>query len=104
MLPNILDGKASTQIEAIWLYLSDPKARPPIGLYSKSIPLEPTDGAIIYRNFIQGAGTRAIGVGYPEKVNLAFDANELRLALLCRLCMLLLLQIRPQTAQRMHHL
>src|SRR5712691_10275058 len=27
----------------------------------------------------------------------------LRLALRCRLCMVLLLQIRPQTAQRMHH-
>jgi hypothetical protein len=36
---------------------------------------------VIYRNFIQGAGTRAIGVGYPEKVNLAFDANNLCLAM-----------------------
>ena len=33
-------------------------------------------------NFIQGAGTRAIGVGYPEKLNLAFDANDLRLAMI----------------------
>src|SRR5690606_9537014 len=32
--------------------------------------------------FIEGAGPRAIGVGYPEKVNLAFDANQLRLALI----------------------
>src|SRR5437764_9807344 len=36
--------------------------------------------AVIYRNFIQGAGSRGIGVAYPEKANLAFDANELRLA------------------------
>ena len=48
----------------------------------QSIPLTPTTGAIIYRNFITGAGTRAIAVGYPEKVSLAFDANELRLALI----------------------
>jgi hypothetical protein len=41
-----------------------------------------TNEAVIYRNFIQGAGTRAIGVAYPEKANLAFDANELRLALI----------------------
>ncbi|HKB36479.1 MAG TPA: hypothetical protein VKD72_08505, partial [Gemmataceae bacterium] len=82
VLPNIFDGKAPTQIEAIWLYLSDPKPRPPVGLYSKSIPLEPTDGAIIYRNFIEGAGTRAIGVGYPERAHLAFDANGLRLAMI----------------------
>ena len=37
---------------------------------------------VIYRNFIQGAGPRAIGVGYPEKANLAFDANDLRIALI----------------------
>jgi len=46
------------------------------------MPLTPTTEAIIYRNFIQGAGSRAIGVGYPEKLNLAFDANEMRLAMI----------------------
>lgn len=81
---DLLDGKASTQIEAIWLYLNDGKdAQPPLGLGGKqSIPLVPTTTAILYRNFIQGAGTRAIGVGYPEKANLAFDANDMRLALI----------------------
>jgi hypothetical protein len=53
-----------------------------VGIGRHSIPLIPKDTAIIYRNFIQGAGTRAIGVGYPEKLNLAFDANELRLAMI----------------------
>ena len=47
-----------------------------------SIPLMPTSEAIIYRNFIQGAGSRAIGVGFPEHANLAFDANEIRLAMI----------------------
>jgi hypothetical protein len=66
----------------MWQYLSDGnKARLPMGLGKKSIPLVPTASAIIYRNFIEGAGSRGIGVGYPEKVNLAFDANELRLAM-----------------------
>ena len=47
------------------------------------IPIEPNEGeATIYRNFIAGAGPRAIGVGYDEDVNLAFDANNLRLALI----------------------
>src|SRR5262249_39761955 len=32
--------------------------------------------------FIEGAGPRAIAVGYPEKAHLAFDANEMRLSLL----------------------
>src|SRR5436190_11393384 len=82
MLPDVLGGKPDTQIEAIWVYLRDGKPRVPAGLGQHSIPLEPTTGAILYRNFIEGAGTRAIAVGYPEKVHLAFDANEMRPALL----------------------
>jgi mono/diheme cytochrome c family protein len=80
---DVLDGKAETQVEAIWVYLKDGgNAQIPAGMGKQSIPLVPKTGAILYRNFIQGAGSRAIGVGYPEKVSLAFDANELRLALL----------------------
>jgi len=83
VLPDLLEGKAVSQIESIWLYLKDgPKAQLPVGLQRNSIPLVAEKSAIIYRNFIQGAGWRAIGVGYPEKANLAFDANEMRLALL----------------------
>jgi len=40
--------------------------------------------AVIYRNFIDRAGPRAIGVGYAEGVNLAFDANVMRLAIIWR--------------------
>ena len=80
---DILGGSALVQIEAMWVYLLDGTgARLPTGMTSDSIVLEPTTGAIIYRNFIQGAGTRAIAVGYPEKVHLAFDANDVRLALI----------------------
>jgi len=81
--PDILDGKAGTQIDSMWNYLSLGKvATPPLGLGKKTIALVPTKDAIIYRNFIEGAGARGIGVGYPEKVNLAFDANDLRMALI----------------------
>ncbi len=83
VLPELLDGTARTQIEAMWLYLSDGgRAQVPVGMGKHSIPLVPTTSAIVYRNFIAGAGTRAIAVGYPEKASLAFDANELRLALI----------------------
>ncbi|MSQ94774.1 MAG: cytochrome c1 [Gemmataceae bacterium] len=83
LLKNVLDGKADTQIEAIWLYLADGKnAMLPVGLNKSSIPLIPINEAIIYRNFIQGAGTRAIGVGFPERAHLAFDANDIRLAMI----------------------
>jgi len=83
VLPDVLGGKAAQQIEAIWVYLQDgSKAALPTGLHRHSIPLIPDKEAILYRNFIEGAGTRAIAVGYPEKAHLAFDANDLRLALL----------------------
>ena len=80
---KMLAGKADTQIEAIWTYLTDGKAAtPPPGMNKTSIPLIPVSEAIIYRNFIQGAGSRAIGVGFPEHASLAFDANEIRLAMI----------------------
>jgi mono/diheme cytochrome c family protein len=83
VLPEFLDGTALQQVEAMWAYLSDgTKAQLPLGASAKSIPLMPTDGAILYRNFIDGGGPRAIGVGYPERIHLTFDANDLRLALL----------------------
>jgi len=79
--PGVLDGTAAGQIEAVWRYLAGTKPRPPLGSGTNPIELVPVDRPIIYRNFIEGAGPRAIGVGYPEKVNLAWDADRLRLAL-----------------------
>ncbi|MEO8497748.1 MAG: c-type cytochrome, partial [Planctomycetota bacterium] len=62
LLPTLLDGKAPTQIHSIWDYLSDGnKAAMPVGLGSDPIILTVFDEAIIYRNFIEGAGPRAIG-------------------------------------------
>lgn len=82
VLPEILDGTALQQIEAMWLYLKDGgNARLPLGVGPAYIPLTPTKSAILYRNFIEGM-PRAIAVGYPEKSHLAFDANDLRIALI----------------------
>ena len=83
MLPNLLDGTARQQIESVWRYLADEVAAPlPYGLGRDPIPLVPDREAILYRNFIEGAGPRGIGVGYPEKANLVFDAENPRLALI----------------------
>lgn len=83
LLPELLDADSEKQIAAIWRYLQDGiRAKTPFGLSTNSKELIPTEEAIIYRNFIQGAGSRAIGVGYPEGVHLAFDANDARLALI----------------------
>lgn len=82
-LPMILEGNTAAQIRSIWAYLSDgDKATLPSGLVTGAIELIAFDEPIMYRNFIEGAGSRAIGVGYPEKLNLAFDANEQRLAMI----------------------
>jgi mono/diheme cytochrome c family protein len=82
--PGVLDGTAAGQIEAVWRYLAGTKPRPPVGSGTNPIELVPAERPIIYRNFIDGAGPRAIAVGYPEKVNLAWDADRLRLALVWR--------------------
>jgi len=81
-LLDIYEGHSDKQVQAVWQYLTDGKrARTPQGLFSNSMELIPGYEAIIYRNFIEGAGPRAIGVGYPEQLNIAFDAQNLRLAL-----------------------
>ncbi len=48
------------------------------------IPLAVTTEPVIYRNFIQGAGNRGIGVGYPGGINLAWSAESMNLALIWR--------------------
>jgi mono/diheme cytochrome c family protein len=79
--PDILSGDAGNQIESVWRYVSLAKPRPPVGLGNDPIELIATDKPVIYRNFIEGAGPRAIGIGFPERVNIAWDAEAFRLAL-----------------------
>lgn len=81
--PDVLGGDTNKQITAIWEYLSDgEKASKPKGLVQAKMQLVATDSPKVYRNFIDGAGSRAIGVGYPAELNLAFDANNNRLAMI----------------------
>jgi len=48
------------------------------------IPLVVKAEPVIYRNFIQGAGNRGIGVGYPGGINLAWSAESMNLSLIWR--------------------
>jgi cytochrome c553 len=81
--PDILKGDTHQQIDSIWAFLDDgERAAKPKGLVRSKMELKPGDTPKVYRNFIAGAGARAIGVGYPEEVNIAFDAELCRLALL----------------------
>lgn len=48
------------------------------------MPLVVKDEPVMYRNFIAGAGNRAIAVGYPGNVSLAWSAEQMNLALVWR--------------------
>lgn len=78
-LPNILGGDAARQIEALWSYLEDgTRVRKPEGLSRQSNELRVGDVAEICRGR-SPAGYRGIGVGYPERIHLAFDSEEMAL-------------------------
>lgn len=80
---EILGGDTEQQINALWAYLSlGRQADVPHGLIQAKLELVPETEPIVYRNFIKGAGARAIAVGYPEGAHLAFNADEGRLALI----------------------
>ena len=80
---DVLQGDTDLQIAALRQYLSRGKlAELPDGLIPTKAELVARKEAVVYRNFIKGVGPRAIGVGYPEKANLAFDADDDRIALL----------------------
>jgi len=82
-IPEVLDGDTEKQIQALWVYLSDgAQAKTPAGLGDQFLELIPEDNAIIYRFSIEGARPRAIGVGFPEGIHMAFDADDSRLALI----------------------
>ncbi len=79
--PEILDGNTGKQIDAIWQYLSRGKeGRTPSGIRRKPLYYSSSNGeAVMLRRQYRGIGKRGIGVGYPAKINLSFDAGQLRL-------------------------
>jgi mono/diheme cytochrome c family protein len=59
-----------------WNWLTDEKERQKRAV--PLIPIEPlADRPVIYRNFIAGIKPRAIGVGFPGGLNLAYSADDL---------------------------
>ncbi|BDS06726.1 hypothetical protein NT6N_17660 [Oceaniferula spumae] len=80
--PDMLKGNREQQIEALWAYLSDgTRAKKPLGLMTQLDELRVFDQPEIARG--RGtAGFRGIGVGYPGRLNLAFDSEEMALRLL----------------------
>ena len=84
-LPALLGGDTDRQHAALWNYLADgTRAKFPEGLSRQNVELVVGGEAVVYRGKLWEAGYRAVAVGYPGQLNAAFDAEEMRLALLWR--------------------
>ncbi|HEY1110122.1 MAG TPA: cytochrome c, partial [Opitutaceae bacterium] len=88
IMPPLLAGKkdAYKNVESIWTYFKelDQSDVIPEGLGGGgTFELKPRDEGrpIVFRTFLEGAGTQAIAVGFPAGVHVAFDAYEVRWAL-----------------------
>ena len=82
VMPPMFVGRktADKDIESLWTYLREVEGQPlPEGLMSAAdFELKPTDKPILFRSFIEGVGTHAIGVGFPGGLNAAFDGKTSR--------------------------
>ena len=80
-----LGGTSGDQVEALWQYLIDGRqARAPRGVVSEPLEIVVADEAKMLRRQYASVGKRGIGVGYPGGVNVVFDAEQLRLAMIWR--------------------
>ncbi len=78
---DFLDGDSDQQVEALWQYLLDGRqARIPRGLVQKPLEIVVDKEAKMLRRNYNGIGKRGIGVGLPNQVNFAFDAEQMRIA------------------------
>ncbi len=76
-------GAPKFQVEALWQYLLDGRqAGTPRGVVREPLEIVVTDEAQMLRRSYPGIGKRGIGVGYPGGVNIAFDAEQMRLGMI----------------------
>ena len=77
---------ADHDIEQIWTYLKELEQQPlPEGLLrNDDYELKPDKEGrpIVFRTFMEGVGTHAIAIGFPQGMHAAFDALHVRWALL----------------------
>lgn len=80
--PKIYDGDVRRQQWAMWNYMSLGKSmpRPPGMGDTGGYELAPAERPVVFRTFMNDVGPRAIVVGYPQRMNVAFDANVVRMA------------------------
>lgn len=86
MVPDVLGGDTERQIAAIWSFIAQGEGLPE-GFPDRSggqFTLVPTDRPILQRTFLEGVGAKAIVVGFPGEIHLAYDAAASRPALIWR--------------------
>ena len=74
-VPGVLGGNPDEQIAAIWAFIGKGKGLPE-GFPDRSggkFELVPKDRPIIQRTFMKRTGTKAILVGFPGEINIAYD-------------------------------
>jgi len=81
-LATVLKGEPAAQAEAMWSYLSLGPGLPlPDGMEPpKGLLISVKDRPEVLRTFMPDAGSKAIAVGYPGGVSVAFAADQCRLA------------------------
>lgn len=85
LIATVLGGDTDRQHAALWTYLAGgAKAKFPEGLNRQNMELIVGGEAVVYRGKLWEAGFRAIATGYPGQLNAAFDAEQMRLALVWR--------------------
>lgn len=85
-LQDVLGGETDRQIAAIWSFIRDGKGLP-TGFPDHSsgqYEIVPTDRPVIQRTFLTGVGTKAILVGFPGGISLAYDGAKAQPALIWR--------------------
>jgi hypothetical protein len=78
---DVLDGDATKQIEAIWTFFQRAHEMPaPDGVPTgQKMVLDVGDKPVVFRTFLERAGSRGIAVGTPQGLHFAFDAEQIRL-------------------------
>ena len=82
LLTSVFDGDADRQFDAMWTYFALGPGLPlPAGLEPpKGVVVTVKNRPEVLRTFLpDGAGSKAIAVGYPGGVSVAFDAAQCRL-------------------------
>jgi len=82
----IFGRNTERQIDSLWVYLNElDQTRLPEGLEKKGgFELKPGKRPIVFRTFMEGAGTHAIAIGFPTGIHAAFDSEQVRWALMWR--------------------